>query len=242
MARHLALVYEEKALPIGKDPPTILQELCIVLLVEKYASLKLIMDSRSRPRVNGATPTTFRRPSLATNLSHQRESSQTNSSSTNQNSGVYVPPHMNSTYQSRGGPSETRYSRDQLLDFYRARSTAGPSSTNISDLCMDGWNPTLMNGMTNGGWSRKDELKDGPPAPEICWNHDGNVRPLGLIDLTEEEQAVRTIFSLQVCVIELIMLAGVLELSQLPHQSPYPDGQQGFHTQFCSARQTDFRY
>ncbi|KAL8760810.1 MAG: hypothetical protein Q9184_003014 [Pyrenodesmia sp. 2 TL-2023] len=153
----------------------------------------------SRPRVNGATPTTFRRPSLATNISHQRESSQTNSSNTVQNSGVYVPPHMNSTYQSRGGPSETRYSRDQLLDLYRARSTAGPSSTNVSDLCMDGWNPMLMNGMTNGGCSRKDELKDGPPAPEICWNHDGNVQPLGLIDMTEEEQAVRTIFDSQIC-------------------------------------------
>ncbi len=221
MAKRLPLASEEMAQAIGKDSPTTSRLLCTDLLVLISASLKLNIDSRSRPRVNGAT-TTFRRPSLATNISHQRESSQTNSSNATQNSGVYVPPHMNSSYHPRGGALETRYSRDQLLDFYRARSTAAPS--NVSDLYIDGWNPTPMNGMTNGGWSRKDELKDSPPASEICWNHDGNVQPLGLLDLTEEEQAVRTPSSFRTWAMRLTMLPGILKLSQLPYQSPYPDG------------------
>ncbi|KAL8827399.1 MAG: hypothetical protein Q9170_007029, partial [Blastenia crenularia] len=143
----------------------------------------------SRSRVNGAT-TTFRRPSLATNQSHQREVSQNNASSTTQNSGVYVPPHMNSNYHTRGGASDTRYSRDQLLDMFRTQAKEGSPSTHISDLYEDGWNPLQTNGMPNGGWSRKDEVRDGLSGPEICWDHDGRVQPLGLIDMTEEEQSV----------------------------------------------------
>ncbi|KAI4191394.1 MAG: hypothetical protein LQ348_003528, partial [Seirophora lacunosa] len=140
----------------------------------------------SRNRVNGAT-TTFRRPSLAANLSHQRETSQSNTSAANQNAGVYVPPHMNANYHTRGGTSETRYSRDQLLDLFRAQSKAA-SIADIGDLYMDGWNPTSANGMPNGSWSRKDDSTDGPPGPEICWRHDGNVQPLGLTEMTDEEQ------------------------------------------------------
>lgn len=85
--------------------------------------------------------------------------------------------------------SETRYSRDQLLDLFRAQSKAA-SVADVGDFCMDGWNPTSANGMTNGNWSRKDDSADGPPGPEVCWNHDGNVQPLGLTEMTDEEQMV----------------------------------------------------
>ncbi|KAL8725063.1 MAG: hypothetical protein Q9166_007594 [cf. Caloplaca sp. 2 TL-2023] len=139
-------------------------------------------------RANGAT-TTFRRPSLATGLSHQRETSQSNASASNHNAGVYVPPHMNSNYQSsytRGGASENRYSKDQLLDLFRAQ-TKGSSSTHISDLFVDGWNPASINGLTNGASSWKDDHKDGPRS-ELCWDHDGKAQPLALIDMTEQEK------------------------------------------------------
>ncbi|KAL8932899.1 MAG: hypothetical protein Q9216_006623, partial [Gyalolechia sp. 2 TL-2023] len=142
----------------------------------------------SRPRANGAT-TTFRRPSLATNLSHHRDGSHTNASSVAQNSGIYVPPHMNTNHHVRGGALETRYSRDQLLDLFRAQPKAGPSNIPVSDLYEEGWNPPSANGTPNGTWSRRDEMKDGPSGPELCWDHDGNVQPLGLMDMTEEEQA-----------------------------------------------------
>ncbi|KAL8679347.1 MAG: hypothetical protein Q9186_004352 [Xanthomendoza sp. 1 TL-2023] len=143
----------------------------------------------SRSRANGAT-TTFRRPSLATSLSHQRETSQSNNAAANHNAGVYVPPHMNSNYQpsyTRGGASETRYSKDQLLDLFRAQ-IKGSSSTHVSDLFVDGWHPASANGMSNGGWSRKEELKEGSAGPEMCWDHDGKVQPLSLSEMTEQEK------------------------------------------------------
>ncbi|KAL8895482.1 MAG: hypothetical protein Q9192_003605 [Flavoplaca navasiana] len=143
----------------------------------------------SRARVNGTT-TTFRRPSLATDISHQRETSQSNASAANQNVGVYVPPHMNSSYQNsyiRGAPSDTRYSKDQLLDLFRSQRESSPS-TNVSDLYVDGWHPSAPNGITNGGWSRKDEPKEGLAGPEMCWEYDGKVHPLALSDMTEQEK------------------------------------------------------
>ncbi|KAL8672849.1 MAG: hypothetical protein Q9168_002725 [Polycauliona sp. 1 TL-2023] len=143
----------------------------------------------SRARVNGTT-TLFRRPSLANNLSHQRETSQSNTSATNQNAGVYVPPHINSNYQSsstRGAPSETRYSKDQLLDLFRSQRES-PPNTDVSNLYVDGWHPSSAHGMTNGGWSRKDELREASAGPEMCWDHEGKVHPLALSDMTEQEK------------------------------------------------------
>ncbi|KAL8858893.1 MAG: hypothetical protein Q9178_004572 [Gyalolechia marmorata] len=143
----------------------------------------------SKARPNGTT-TTFRRPSLATSLSHQRETSQSNASATNHNAGVYVPPHMNSNHQTsntQGAPSETRYSKDQLLDLFRAQTRNSPS-THVSDLYVDGWHPSSANGMTNGGWSRKDELREGSAGPEMCWDHEGKVHPLALSDMSEQEK------------------------------------------------------
>ncbi|KAL8637180.1 MAG: hypothetical protein Q9228_005524, partial [Teloschistes exilis] len=145
-----------------------------------------------RARTNGST-TTFRRPSLATNMSHQRDTSQSQASSTNQNSGIYVPPHMNSNHQTnqiRAGGSDTRYSRDQMLNLFRAQADGGSPAPDISDLYVDGWNPMPSRGMTNGGWSRKDEPEDNANGPEICWDHNGSVLPLGLSEMTEQEREV----------------------------------------------------
>lgn len=103
---------------------------------------------------------------------------------------------MNSNHHSRSAALETRYSRDQLLDLFRAQAKGDLSSMHVSDLYEEGWSSLLTDGMPNGGWARKDELKDGPPGPEICWDHDGKVQPLGLTNMTEEERAVRIAFSL----------------------------------------------
>ncbi|KAL8869582.1 MAG: hypothetical protein Q9174_004169, partial [Haloplaca sp. 1 TL-2023] len=150
-------------------------------------------NSRARDaRANGST-TTFRRPSLATNLSHQREASQGNASATNQNSGVYVPPHMSAnaqTSQYRNGAADTRYSKDQLLDIFRAQSRTNPAGPPISNLYVDGWNPHPSKGMTNGGWSAKDGHEHGLMGSDICWDQDGKVQPLGLVDMTEQEKEI----------------------------------------------------
>jgi PERQ amino acid-rich with GYF domain-containing protein len=100
---------------------------------------------------------------------------------------------MNANYQSsynrNGSSSESRYSKDQLLDLFRAQEKSGISNINLSDLYVDGWNPNTTNGTSNGGWGKRDDHKDAT-GPEICWDHEGSVQPLALAELTEEEKEV----------------------------------------------------
>ncbi len=157
------------------------------------------MDCRSRARTNGATQT-FRRPSLANNLSNQRETSQTGTPSPS--SGVYVPPHLNSNYQSsygrNGATAESRYSKDQLLDLFRVQGKTGQPNANVNDLFVDGWSPGAVNGSINGGgWGKKEDHKEASCGPDICWDHEGKVQPLGLIDMTDhEKEVIRNQYSL----------------------------------------------
>ncbi|KAA6407056.1 MAG: hypothetical protein FRX48_09122 [Lasallia pustulata] len=146
----------------------------------------------SRARTNGATQT-FRRPPVAPTLSHTREASQNFSSNSNIASpGVYVPPHLNTTHQSslgRNGPiAESRYSKDQLLDLFRAQADSATSIKNLSDFFVGGWNPGEASTNSNGVWSKKDDHKDSAAGPEVCWDHEGKVIPLAMIDITEEER------------------------------------------------------
>ena len=56
---------------------------------------------------------------------------------------------------------------------------------------MPGWEPSAANGVLSGAWSRRDEqAKDSVPGPEVCWDRDGLVAPLGLVDMSEEEKEV----------------------------------------------------
>ena len=151
---------------------------------------------RSRARTNGATQT-FRRPSQATNLSHQRENSQSNTTNAPSNTGVYVPPHLNSNYQSsysrNGASAESRYSKDQLLDLFRAQSKSGPLNTGLQDLFVDGWHPGATNGNSNGGWGKKEDHKEVSTGPDICWDHEGKSHPLALVEMEDHEKEVRRV-------------------------------------------------
>ena len=55
---------------------------------------------------------------------------------------------------------------------------------------MGGWNPGDANAISNGAWSKKDDHKDSGAGPEVCWDYEGRVVPLGLVDITEEEKEV----------------------------------------------------
>ena len=108
---------------------------------------------------------------------------------------VYVPPHANhhnANNGRNGSMGDTRYSKDQLLDLFRAQQDRG-SASNLDELFVDGWNPKNVNGASAGGWGRPDDRKD-ILGPEICWDQEGAVQPLGLIPMTNEEKEV---FSLQ---------------------------------------------
>ncbi|KAI9715583.1 MAG: hypothetical protein M1812_005887 [Candelaria pacifica] len=149
----------------------------------------------SRARTNGATQT-FRRPSLATNLSHssqhQREGLN-QVSATGSNSGVYLPPHLNSNYQANvsrsGNAADNRYSREQLLGLFKSQSESGDLSKNLSSLFIGGWDPKNTSGVNGGSWSRRDEsAREVAPGPDVCWDHEGGVQPLALFDMTEEDK------------------------------------------------------
>lgn len=60
----------------------------------------------------------------------------------------------------------------------------------MGDHFLASWNPLDETGASNGVWAKKEDQKDSPPGPEVCWDHLGQYEPLGLIDMTEEEREV----------------------------------------------------
>lgn len=147
-------------------------------------------ETRSRTRTNGATQT-FRRPS-ATSSFPQRDSAQQTPAPLTSSSSAYVPPHLISNHQSssnrNGAAGECRYSKEQLTDIFKTQR-AGNSIPDISELYVDGWSPNSTNGVDHGSWGRRDEQRDAPTA-DICWDHAGNVQPLSLTKMTDDERDV----------------------------------------------------
>lgn len=100
---------------------------------------------------------------------------------------------MNSAYQSltrNGTTADSRYSKEQLLDLFRAQK---PESLNahISDLYVDGWAPGV-NGTSNGGWGKSGDHKE-LSGPDLCWDQNGSVQPMALVDMSEEEKEVEAV-------------------------------------------------
>lgn len=142
--------------------------------------------------MNGATQT-FRRPSGATNPSHTRENSHPASVLASTSSGAYISPHMSSNTTSnplRNG--EARYSKEQLLDLYKAQREAGILGKNVENYFVADWDPHMVTPPVNGAWGKRDDHK-ASAGPEVCWDHDGQSEPLGLTDMSENEKEVGTI-------------------------------------------------
>ena len=139
---------------------------------------------RTRNRLNGATQT-FRRPSVATNLSQTRESASASTAST---VGAYIPPHLSSNYQSgsaRGGSSnDNRYSKEQLLEVFKNQR----ESVDVADYLVGDWNNRDEAASTNGHWGKRNDFNHA--GPEICWDSTGQMRPLAFQGMTDEEKNV----------------------------------------------------
>ena len=136
-------------------------------------------------RTNGATQT-FRRSSGASVLSggnqHPADGSAPSQSLPPPR---YVPPHRN------GILPDSRYSKDQLLDAFRAQqSSDGAFKDGLAGLFIGGWQPDVTNGAMSAGWARTEHGRDVQPGPEVCWDREGGVEPLGLADMDEEEREV----------------------------------------------------
>jgi PERQ amino acid-rich with GYF domain-containing protein len=148
---------------------------------------------RSRNRVNGATQT-FRRPSLATNASNTRDGTQNAPPTPSANTGVYIPPHLNSnnsSYFRNGISGESRYNKDQMIDIYKAQRDSGALDRNLEQLFSGGWNPFEQKDEAVSSWDKRDKGKDQVAGPEICWNPQVDDDPLSLLDMTDEEKEVR---------------------------------------------------
>ena len=80
----------------------------------------------------------------------------------------------------------TRYSRDQLLDIYKAQVEPRSRDLDVSDLYMQGWNPGHVNGTSRSSWGKNEGYV--PQDPGVCWDSSGQVKPLGLHQMTQEEK------------------------------------------------------
>lgn len=149
--------------------------------------------SRARNRANGATQT-FRRPSLATNVSNSREGSHVGQGNATPTSGVYVPPHLNTNYQvnslRNGSVGELRYTKEQLIALYKQQRDTGAIDQNLSSVFTGGWNPLDNRESASSAWGRRDEGKEPSVGPEVCWDHSAGAEPLALTQMSDEEREV----------------------------------------------------
>ena len=102
---------------------------------------------------------------------------------------------MNANHQVntlRNGPTgELRYSKDQLLAFYKQQRDTGALNQSLSAIFTGGWNPLEDRDPASSAWGRKDEGKETSLGPEICWDHSASAEPLALIQMSDEEREVR---------------------------------------------------
>ena len=93
--------------------------------------------------------------------------------------------------------TEFRYSKSQLLDIYRAQVESGATNGDISHLFENGWDPKQSNG-ANGraSWGKSSDGRDAQ-GPNIAWEPRGDIQPIGLEEMSEEEKLVGPSISLQ---------------------------------------------
>lgn len=115
-----------------------------------------------------------------------------------------------------GASIDTRYSKDQLLDLYKAQRDTGVLAKNLADYFVADWNPHIESPSVNGAWGKRDDHKDTSTGPEVCWDHGGQVEPLGLMDMTDDEKEVCLpvcgLFNLSSCTDSI----DIFRLGQLP--------------------------
>ena len=97
----------------------------------------------------------------------------------------YVPPHRSNTL------TDTRYSKDQLLDLFKAQQSSQSGLTDgLQSLYVGGWQPDILNGAPSASWGKSEHNRDSQPAPDICWDQDGDIEPLGVTEMDDEERQV----------------------------------------------------
>ena len=132
------------------------------------------------------------------------------SASTPTSSGAYIPPHLSSNSLSsvqRNG--DARYSKEQLLEMYKAQREAGYLSKHVEDYFVADWDPHTVSTPTNGAWGKRDDHKSSA-GPEVCWDHGGQAEPLGLTDMSDGEKEVRSASSATISQVVLVVVGANL--------------------------------
>jgi PERQ amino acid-rich with GYF domain-containing protein len=80
-----------------------------------------------------------------------------------------------------------RYGKNQLLDIFRAQESLEASNRDVAGLFAPNWNPH-SNGTNGRGWGVHDSRDNN--GPDVCWDNNGSVHPIGLDEMTESEKEV----------------------------------------------------
>lgn len=70
------------------------------------------------------------------------------------------------------------------------RSMHGSRMPDISNLLVPGWNPGQVNGASTRSWGKTGDSNHVAPDPGVCWDAEGKIAPIGLVEMTEEEKAL----------------------------------------------------
>lgn len=151
-------------------------------------TIRLLMRPHHRSRRDGRSTNgtlTFRRSSTTPfnqSASHaSNDIPQTPSADATASSGVPQTPSIEST-------SAQRYTREDMLEVFR--SMQGSRLPDISNLLVAGWNPGQVNGASTRSWGKTGDSNHVAPDPGVCWDAEGKIAPIGLVEMTEEEKAL----------------------------------------------------
>ena len=72
----------------------------------------------------------------------------------------------------------------------------GGLTDGLSDMYIGGWHPDTANGVGSSSWGRNDQNRENQPGSDVCWDRDGSVEPLGLVEMDDEEREVCAITTL----------------------------------------------
>lgn len=149
-----------------------------------HTSLMDIAENTRPRRSNGAI---FRRQSTnVTEPSSQAEPAVQTPSAETQD----VQPPVNPSYE----PStDLRYTKAEILDIHKAQLNSDAPRRDVSNLFVGNWDPGHSNGTNGRGWGKGHDGRDNH-GPNICWDTNGSVQPIGLEEMSEVERSVSALF------------------------------------------------
>jgi len=142
----------------------------------------LTLSNRARRDGRSANGTVTFRRSSTTPANQAQPSSET---SIHSNLAENAAPQSVAALLAEGS---NRYSREQLFDIYRTRIEPRARDLDVTDLYSQGWNPGHVNGASRSGWGKNDSYV--PQDPGVCWDSNGQVKPIGLQEMTQDEKDV----------------------------------------------------